>query len=287
MTSAAVGIDIGGTKLLMVARPAGRDELLTRRADTGPGTTPEAVRTAVGRFLADHRLTPASLGVAVPGLVENGRVTVCDVLPGLTGWPGPAASGVPRVLVNDIRGALAEEAAGVDGTPTVAVLLCGTAVGSACLHEGRVLRGSRGWAGEIGYMPLPTPRGIRRLDDLAGGAALVRATGLEPAEIHSALAAGDSAVRAAVDAAGEALELAMATLVNSLNPGTLRTAGGTLGYPGYWDAALATAGAHALPQLWDACAVARIEDPETVVARGALRLAAAAADREPWVAQYL
>jgi predicted NBD/HSP70 family sugar kinase len=136
-------------------------------------------------------------------------------------------------------------------------------------------------------MPVPTPRGIRRLDELAGGAAIVRATGLGPAEVHAALAAGDTTVREIVDAAGEALGLAIATLVNILNPDTLRAAGGTLGYAGYWDAALAIARTHSLPELWDACTVDRIKDPELVVVRGALRLAAAAADSATWVEQYV
>ncbi|MEU9015202.1 ROK family protein [Streptomyces sp. NPDC048479] len=287
MTHSTIGIDIGGTKLLMVAQRTGHDEPLIRRLATGAATTPDEIEAAIQRFLAEHQLTPSYVGVAVPGLVKEGHVTVCDVLPKLNGWRGPAANGTPHILVNDIRSALAEEAAGLAESPTVAVLLCGTAVGSAYLHQGRVVRGSRGWAGEIGYMPVPTPQGILRLDELAGGAAIVRATGLSPAQVHAALAAGDSSVRDIVDAAGESFGLAMATLVNILNPDTLRAAGGTLGYPGYWDAALATARTHSLPELWDACAVDRINDPELVVARGALRLAAAAADGETWVRQYV
>lgn len=67
--------------------------------------------------------------------------------------------------------------------------------------------------------------------------------------LHAALAAGDPAIRDIVNAAGETFGLAIATLVNILNPDALRTAGGTLGYPGYWDTALATARAHSLPEL--------------------------------------
>ncbi|MBT2405868.1 MULTISPECIES: ROK family protein [unclassified Streptomyces] len=271
----------------MVAQSTGDDGPLTRRLATGGATTPDEIEAAIQGFIADHQLTPSYMGVAVPGLVEDGRVTVCDVLPKLNGWQGPAANGLPYILVNDIRSALAEEAAGLAESPTVAVLLCGTAVGSAYLHQGRVVRGCRGWAGEIGYMPVPTPQGVLRLDELAGGAAIVRATGLSPAQVHAALAAGDTTVREIVDAAGEALGLAIATLVNILNPDTLRAAGGTLGYAGYWDAALATARTHSLPEVWDSCAVDRIKDPELVVARGALRLAAAAADGATWVRQYV
>ncbi|PNE40453.1 ROK family protein [Streptomyces noursei] len=287
MTPSTVGIDIGGTKLLMIAQRTGHDEPLTRRLATGIATTPDDIEAAVQRFLTEHRLTPSSMGVAVPGLVEDGRVAVCDVLPKLTGWRGPVADDTRPLLVNDIRSALAAEARGLPESSTVAVLLCGTAVGSAYLHQGRVVRGCRGWAGEIGYLPVPTPRGILRLDDLAGGAAIVRATGLGPTQVHAALSAGDTAVRQTVEAAGESFGLAIATLVNILNPDTVRAAGGTLGYPGYWDTALATARTHSLPELWESCTVDRIKDPELVVARGALRLAAAAADGAGWVEQYV
>lgn len=67
----------------------------------------------------------------------------------------------------------------------------------------------------------------------------------------------------------------------------LRVAGGTLGYAGYWDTAVATARTHALPELWDVCTVDRIQATELVVARGAMRLAAAAIDGQVWVQQYV
>ncbi|AEH09809.1 MULTISPECIES: ROK family protein [Protofrankia] len=282
-----VGIDIGGTKLLMLAHRPGHDEPLTVRVATGPGATPGGIGTAIEKFLADHGLAPVSVGIAVPGLVEDGRVAVCDVLPALNGWPGPAGLAAPHLLVNDIRAALAEEAADIGDARTAVVMLSGTAVGSAYLHQGRVVRGGRGWAGEVGSMPVPTPRGVRRLDELAGGASIVQAAGLPPAQVRAALAAGNPAIRGVVEAAGDAFGLAMATLLNILNPDVLRVGGGTLNYPGYWNAALVTARARTLPELWAACTVARIQVPDLVVARGAARLAAASAAGAPWPAQYL
>ncbi|WP_142215330.1 hypothetical protein [Streptomyces sp. SLBN-118] len=133
---------------------------------------------------------------------------------------------------------------------------------------------------------MTTPQGVHRLDELAGGGAIVRAAGLPPELIHAALAVGDRSVQALVHAAGEVFGLALASLVNVLNPDAVRVAGGTLGYRGYWDAALRTAQENALPELWHACTVARIENPELVVARGAIRLATAMADGKAWVRQY-
>ncbi|MDX3246607.1 hypothetical protein [Streptomyces sp. ME18-1-4] len=76
-------------------------------------------------------------------------------------------------------------------------------------------------------------------------------------------------------------------MVNILNPDVVRIAGGTLGYAGYWDTAVETARTHALPELWDVCSVGRIRAAELVVARGAMRLAAAAIDGQAWVEQYV
>ncbi|MFB7667530.1 ROK family protein [Kitasatospora sp. NPDC056138] len=287
MRRAAVGVDIGGTKVLMLAEGPDLDEPVVRRLATGGAVTPADLEAAVRAFLADHGLKPTVLGIAVPGLVESGRVRVSDVLPQLAGWAGTGDGDGPALLVNDIRGALAQETAGLSRAATAAVVVCGTAVGSAYLADGRVVRGARGWAGEIGSMPVSTPQGVRRLDDLAGGGAVVRAAEMPPERIHAALADGDPRIRAVVHAAGEAFGLALASLVNLLNPDVIRVTGGTLGYPGYWDTALATAERHALPELWDACAVTRIRAGELVVARGAIRLAGAAADGQAWVQQYV
>ncbi|MFF3459602.1 ROK family protein [Streptomyces sp. NPDC002730] len=283
-----MGVDVGGTKALMLAegRELGGDAI-THRVETGPETTPSELEKAVEKFLADHRLEPTVLGIAVPGLVESGQVRVSDVLPQLAGWVGLGNHAVPSLLVNDIRGALAQETATLSRSATAAVVVCGTAVGSAYLSEGRVVRGACGWAGEIGSLPMTTPQGVRRLDELAGGGAIVRAAGMSPAVIRAALTGGDHHVQAVVHAAGEAFGLALASLINILNPDVVRVAGGTLGYQGYWDAALRTAQEHTLPELWETCMVTRIENPELVVARGAIRLATAMADDPAWARQYV
>ncbi|MGW6396015.1 ROK family protein [Streptomyces sp. NPDC055103] len=287
MRRAVVGVDIGGTKLLMLAEGKDLGTPITRRLATGPSTGPADIEAAVQDFLFDNALNPSALGIAVPGLVENGQVRISDVLPQLTGWQGMHYDGTPQLLVNDIRGALAQETADLPHASSVAVIVCGTAVGSAYLCEGRVVRGSRGWAGEIGSLPLPTPQGVKRLDDLAGGAAIVRAAGKKPEQIHAALTTGDPRTQRIVHAAGEAFGLAIASLVNILNPDVVRIAGGTLGYTGYWDTAIATARTHALPELWDVCTVDRIQGADLVVVRGAMRLAAAARDGQAWVRQYV
>ncbi len=85
-----VGVDVGGTKLLLVPQCGGERETL--RVPTGPGTGPEPVEREVRSFLARLGIRPAALEVAIPGLVdENGTVTGCETFPRLEGWRAAVA----------------------------------------------------------------------------------------------------------------------------------------------------------------------------------------------------
>ncbi|MGC9667248.1 ROK family protein [Planosporangium sp. 12N6] len=272
-----IGVDIGGTKMLLLAHDAKGQPVRERRVGTGPAATPEYLSRQIHEFARTLPGPPQAVGIAVPGLVDPaaGRVEISDVLPELAGWQ-PAellGTGIPHVLVNDIRAALVHTSRDLPADATAATLVAGTAIGMGWMANGKVVHGVRGWAGEIGSTPVPTPRGVRRLDELAGGAAVVAATGLTPAAIHAALAATDPAVTAAVRAAGASFGLAIATVVNLLNPLAITLAGGTLTYPGYLDSALRTAEQTALPQLWQSCTIRRADDAPRIVALGAIHLA--------------
>jgi len=88
-----MGVDIDGTKLLLVALLEG--DTKTRRVLTGPGTGPELIEREVRSFLALLEAPPAALGAAIPGLVdEHGTITSCGTFPRLEGWrPATAIDG--------------------------------------------------------------------------------------------------------------------------------------------------------------------------------------------------
>ena len=272
-----VGVDVGGTKLLLVAVGGGVRE--THRAETGPGAGPPEVEREVARFVRRLPRAPDALGLAVPGLVDEdaGRVAACDVLPRLAGWEAGAALRrlSPHVRVmNDAGAALVEEAHDLAPGATAGIVMAGTAVGAAFRVHGVPLRGARGWAGEIGYLPLSVDGRVRTLDDLAGGAATAARLGISGAGLAARAAAGDPATLAAVREAGTALGLGLAAVVNLLNPELLAVGGGAAALPGYFEAAVESAAAHALPELWRACTVRRARAGEAVVALGAARAAA-------------
>lgn len=56
-------------------------------------------------------------------------------------------------------------------------------------------------------------------------------------------------------------------------PSRLAMGGGTLKLKGYWEAALLTAEAHAIPPLWNACTVKRVKSEDSVAALGSMRAA--------------
>lgn len=275
MHGPTIGVDIGGTKALLVAAWPDKRPPDVLQLDTGPEMNPDNLEHYITRFAASLGAEPWALGIAVPGLVDADQVLFCDVLPLLDGWQPRNLLGahVPQVMDNDVNAALAGETLFLPPRASAVLLVVGTGIGMAAVDGGRVVNGVRGWAGELGRIPMITPAGIRQLDEIASGAAILSHTGLGAEEVHTALATGDPRIHEVIRQAGETLGLAIATVIDLLNPEVLTLAGGTLRYPGYLTEALTTAEQTAAPHLWRACAVRRATDEALIVARGAIRLA--------------
>jgi glucokinase len=269
-----IGFDLGGTKLLMVADgPGGR---VVERVATGIAFDGRALQAAITRFLESHRDAASAVGLAVPGLVGPGpSVQACDVLPGIVGWRPPAALTSMRfAMINDAAAALAEECHDAASDVTAAVVMAGTGIGAALLVHGRPLGGANGWAGELGSIPIATAAdGVRTLDQLASGQALVTRLGTDGATVRARAFAGDATARTAVQEAGAALGLGLAALIDMVNPALVSIGGGLSELPGYLEAALASAERHTLPDLWRACLVRPVRAGELVAALGAARSA--------------
>lgn len=275
MTGPRVGIDVGGTKTAMVALWPERQEVA--RTATGRDTHPTRIEADIRGFIAALGDVPDSIGVAVPGLVDPaGTVAACDVLPHLVGWNPLRAlrDCAPTTAANDAEAALIEESHGLGPGATAAMVMAGTGVGAAIMAHGRILRGTQGWAGELGSIPLRAGDRVAILDALAGGAALVDRLGGDPAALQARAEAGETAALSEISVAGSALGLGLATLINLINPTRLVLGGGTLTYPGYLNAALSSAKRHSLPELWTACEICPTAHGDLVAALGAARLGA-------------
>ncbi|MFF0303394.1 ROK family protein [Streptomyces sp. NPDC004562] len=189
-------------------------------------------------------LWPAGLAVAVPGLVTRDARTVVRA-PNLE-WRDTdvgelLATDLPLTVGNEANfGALAELWLG-DGTPQDFLHVSAEiGIGAAVVVDGALLHGTRGFAGELGHVPVQPEGpacacgGRGCLEQYAGEEAVLRAAGLEPGEDRVGLlaeraAAGDEDVRGALREAGKALGIALTGAVNLLDPRTVVLGGALAG----------------------------------------------------------
>lgn len=188
-----LGIDIGGTKTAAVA--IGDDGALSEQVRTPTGFGADAVvDTALRTVERMSQLAGVdphafrSIGIGIPGSVDSatGRVAHAVNL-GLEGLDlGTRLSdrlGVDVRVENDVNAAAlgAHHLLGLaDGNPahSMAYLNLGTGLAAGIVLDGRLLRGGRGVAGEIGHIPVDPagaecPCGQRGcLETVASGSAL-------------------------------------------------------------------------------------------------------------------
>jgi predicted NBD/HSP70 family sugar kinase len=221
------------------------------RHGTNRGRPPEPVlrelTALVRQVIAEAEregLWPAGLAVAVPGLVARDARTVVRA-PNLdwhdTDLGALLPGDLPLTVDNEANfGGLAELWLG-EATPRDFLHVSAEiGIGAAVVVDGRLLRGTRGFAGELGHVPVrpegpPCPCGGRGcLEQYAGEEAVLRAAGLEPREDRVGLLAeraaqGDVEVRRALRDAGTALGIALTGAVNLLDPETVVLGGALSG----------------------------------------------------------
>ncbi|MEU9443777.1 ROK family transcriptional regulator [Streptomyces sp. NPDC048304] len=249
---AGIGAEIGVDHLAVCAvdlRGTVRARAVRHTANRGRAPEPvigeltELVRQVVAEAEREA-LWPAGLAVAVPGLVARDGRTVVRA-PNLE-WHhtdlGALLPGEwPLTVGNEANfGALAELWLG-EGTPRDFLHVSAEiGIGAAVVVDGGLLHGTRGFAGELGHVPVrpdgpPCACGGRGcLEQYAGEEAVLRAAGLEPREDLVGLLAGraeqgDESVRTALREAGTALGIALTGAVNLLDPETVVLGGALAG----------------------------------------------------------
>ncbi len=247
------GIDLGGTKIEIIALDGSR-EVLRERVPTPQTVYDDTIRAMRDLVLAAQRKlgVRGPVGVAIPGtistqtgLVKNANSTR------LIGHPLDrdlaSAIGQPVRVANDANCFALSEAS--DGAGTGADVVFGVIVGTGCgggvTVGGRVLNGAHGIAGEWGHNPLPAPRP----DEIAAapqcfcgrkgcieawisGTGLAadfrRRTGLDlrGPDIAAAAASGDAVARATMEDFYDRFARSLATIVNVLDPDAIVIGGG-------------------------------------------------------------
>jgi predicted NBD/HSP70 family sugar kinase len=219
-------------------------------AELGAAANAEAVRQG---------LRVAGAALAVPGLVTPAGVV--RLAPNL-GWRDVDAAGLlagyglsdprqpTRLLVDNEANlaALGELHAGSDPRATFLYVSAEIGVGAGIVLEGVLYRGTRGWSGELGHLPVaadgpPCRCGARGcLEQLAGLEAIATAAALSGSTLPPDQAVLRMAQRArrhdpsalgALDRAGHALGVALSAVVNLLDIDTV-VLGGVYGPLAQW-----------------------------------------------------
>src|ERR671918_1529111 len=249
----ALGIDLGGTKIEIIALDPSGGVLLRRRRDSPRGDyqkTLDAVAALIAEAEAELGArgtvgfgTPGAISPAT-GLMKNSNSTWLNGRPLDRDLAMTLAR--PIAIANDADCfALSEATDGAAaGASSMFGVIIGTGTGGGLVVRGRVLAGPNAIAGEWGHNPLPWPRP----DELPGpdcdcglagcietwlsGPGLARDYQLharverDPPAIVAAAAQGDALADAALRRYEHRLARALAAVINLLDPQAIVLGGG-------------------------------------------------------------
>ena len=252
-TRVALGMEVNTGRLAVQMIDLSGEVLVEQEVEVDlVGSDPVRVLARLGRLMIEVRdrgpmaLHQLDCALALPGLVEAGSGRLLQA-PNL-GWRDvhPAAHLGPRALAdralrvgNEAELAALSLAYTRPGRPgphrDFVFVTAEVGIGGAIVVGGRVLPGSNGWAGEIGHLSLdPNGRPCRCgsrgcLEQYAGRAAVLEGArlpaGTTPTELAALADAGHPGARTALAAAGRALGVALAAVVNLLDIQTLLLGG--------------------------------------------------------------
>ena len=239
-----LGVDFGHRRVHVAAADASHD-VIEQAVDRYPEDTPWEERIerafALIQRMSDetgvHFGALQGIGIGVPGPYTNTNGEVPAVswkkLPAPVGVDVAFSTrfGAPVVVDNNTRlAALAEAIAGPDAVDNLVYLRLSDGVGGGLVVAGRLVTGSRGFAGEIGHITAD-PQGIpcrcgKRgcLETVASASAILRACRDAGADVDSiealgrAVAKGDPVVDRVVRQVGTTIGHVLGGVAMTLNP---------------------------------------------------------------------
>ncbi|MEU2431533.1 ROK family transcriptional regulator [Streptomyces sp. NPDC007861] len=255
-TICGIGVEINVDYVSLIAFDLRGETIVERHTPLDARRTgPEAVLDHVAEAIAEtseslraRGVRPVAVTIAAPGVIgmDTGVVSYASnigwrdvaVTEGLRTRLGPTAP--PIRLENDAKlGAVAEYLVAAASDIHDLIYVTGeTGVGGGIISDGRLLRGSAGFAGEIGHMPLdpggqPCACGRQGCwETMVGLAALLRLAARPDDPVHDPTVelehrltelrrradADDPATRAALERIADGLALGLALLADVLNP---------------------------------------------------------------------
>ena len=248
-----IGVDLGGSKIELVALDAAGHEVLRRRVNTPQGDYPATLERVAGLVTAaEHELDcHASVGIGTPGaishatgLLKNSNSVCLNGKPLLQDLQSLLQR--PLRMANDADCfALSEASDGAAaGADSVFGVIVGTGTGGGIVSHGRLLSGVNAIAGEWGHNPLPWPCDAERpgpecycgrqgcIETWLSGPGLEReyrlASGqqLPAAEIAALDAMGESAAGQSLERYIDRMARALASIINVVDPEVIVLGGG-------------------------------------------------------------
>jgi predicted NBD/HSP70 family sugar kinase len=247
------GIDLGGSKIELLALNGTGEALWRRRVPTPKGDYSGTLQ-AIGQLIADAETELGSrgtIGIGTPGAISkaSGRMKNCN-----STWLNgqPLLEDLQQRLSRPVRiandadcFALSEAVDGAAaGATTVFGVILGTGVGGGIVVRSRLLDGPNAIAGEWGHNPLPWPTDDERpgpgcycgrsgcIETFLSGPGLSRChrerigETLEAFHIVERADAGDPACGATIEIYEERLARALAHIINLLDPHAIVLGGG-------------------------------------------------------------
>jgi glucokinase len=263
--SEAIGVDLGGTKMLVGVVDSERRVVYRSTAPSADlrqdGLLAELERQLHAAIQARPGVSAA--GIGIPCTIDQRRgVAIVAVNLELADVPirdlMTERLGMPVAIDNDANLAmLAEHRFGAArGARNAAMLTIGTGIGGGLIVDGRLYRGSTGAAGELGHVVIEADgprcqgncpnRGC--VESLASGTAIARegrlaaereprsALGralaggerLDGALVTDAALDGDEAAREVIALVGRRIGIALSSLANALDPDVIVIGGGAI-----------------------------------------------------------
>ncbi len=251
-----IGIDLGGTKIEVIALSDSGEELFRKRVDTPKGSYPKTLQAIKGLVDDAEEATGTSgtVGIGIPGTISpyskkvknanstwlNGQPLDID-LSELLGREVRVANDANCMTVSE-----ATDGAG-KGYDVVLALILGTGAGAGLVIKGVPHAGGNGIGGEWGHNPLPWQDAEERsfadstpcycgkhgcIEQFVSGTGLCadyqRRTGnlLKGKEIAELASQGDETAMLALEAYERRLAKSIASVINIIDPDVVVLAGG-------------------------------------------------------------
>ncbi len=257
MPAFSIGVDLGGTNLRVAAVEESGTQLegvsvlteISRGREKVVDEITQAARLLTNKYSASHKFL--GLGIGIPGIIDlqSGTVHSASNLPGWNGYPVrddlEMRLGTAVVLENDANcAAVGEKWLGAgQHVEDLCMITLGTGVGGGFVVNGRPWHGVLGMAGELGHMTViaegrPCACGNHGCLEQYASATAIRRAAIEAVDsgespclvaareqdqaltsrtVHTCAQTGDPAARRIFAAAGAALGIALANLINAFN----------------------------------------------------------------------